>query len=350
MFWLTLLAFLVILGLLVFVHELGHFAVAKMSGVKVEEFAFGFPPKIVCKKVGETRYCINAVPFGGYVKMLGEDNTSKSEDSFSEKPVIKRFAIVVAGVVMNFILAGVLFSVGFMIGMSPTSLDAKDYPGKFTEKVMIADVKEDSPAKAAGIESGDKIIGFSSADEFVDFAKSNRGNQITILAERDNQQISFLLNLSNSNESPIGVGIMSVPSLKLGFFDAIGAGFKDMVMTTANIATALWNLVAKLFTGGGVASDVSGPVGIFNITGEAVKMGISYLIQLAAILSINLGLINILPFPALDGGRAVIITLEGIFRKKIIKSEIENILHTAGFAILILLVIAVTYKDIKSLF
>jgi regulator of sigma E protease len=350
MFALTMLAFLVILGLLVFVHELGHFTVAKLSGVKVEEFAFGFPPKIYCKKKGDTKYCINAIPFGGYVKMLGEDNVSKSPVSFGEKSVSKRFSIVVAGVLMNFVLAGVLFSIGYMVGMAPTSLNVENYPGKYTKKILVAQVNANSPASIAGLKENDELIGFNSIDELVSYSKANAGKQITVSVLRSGTTLQKTIDVSTNAETPMGIGIVNVPSLKLGFFAAIGAGFKDMVLTIGNIAKALYEFFVGLFMAKNVAGDVAGPIGIFNITGQAVKMGITYLIQLAAILSINLGLINILPFPALDGGRALIIVLEGIFRKKIIKAEVENLLHTIGFAIIILLIIAVTYKDIVSLF
>jgi regulator of sigma E protease len=159
-----------------------------------------------------------------------------------------------------------------------------------------------------------------------------------------------MVTISTDANAPLGVGIMDVPVVKLPFFSAIANGFKEMALTTANIFSMLVDMLVKLFTTGKTGGEISGPVGIYKVTGQAVKMGFGYLIQLAALLSINLGLVNILPIPALDGGRAVLILAEGIFRKKVIKAEVENFLHLAGFVILIVLILAVTAKEVVGLF
>lgn len=350
MFFLTLLAFVIILGLLIFVHELGHFLTAKTAGVKVEEFAFGFPPRVICVKRGETKYCINAIPFGGYVKMLGEDGAADSPRSFSHKKPSRRFIISVAGVLMNFVLAGVLFSIGYMIGMSPIRLDPADLNGKATNEVIISQVFDGSAAQRAGLAAGDQIIGFESAEELSRFTKENVGKKVDFETRRSGGTIPLSIQLSEDKNSPLGVGVGTATLVKLSFFKAIYFGFKDMILTTGYILALLWNLIVGLFRERKVAGGVAGPVGIFNITGEAVKLGIVYLVQLAGLLSINLGLVNILPFPALDGGRAILILAEGIARRKVIKEEIESILHTVGFAILIILISAITIKEIAGLF
>jgi len=349
MFWLTLLAFLIILGILIFAHEAGHFIVAKASGVKVEEFAFGFPPRIFSRKRGETRYSINAIPFGGYVKMLGEERENDSPRSFSRKKARFKFAIVIAGVIMNFILAGVLLSIGYMIGMSPIRLNPDNLSGQKMHQVVIAQVNKDSPAQAADLQVGDLILGFNSTQGFVNFTQSNLNHDVKILIKREGETIEKSAHISKNSEAPLGVGIVDVPLVKLTFFSAIYAGFKDMILTTGYVFVLLKDFLSGLFIKGKIAEGVAGPVGIFNITGEAVRMGIVYLIQLAAILSINLGLINILPFPALDGGRAVIILAEGIFRRKVLKTEIENALHMLGFAILMLFVLIITFREVIAL-
>jgi regulator of sigma E protease len=349
MFWLTLLAFLIILGLLVFVHEGGHFIVAKLSDVKVEEFAFGFPPRLFSWKKGETRYSINAIPFGGYVKMLGEEKESDSPRSFSRKKARFKFLIVVAGVIMNFILAGVLLSVGYMIGMSPISLNPDTLAGQKTHQIVIAQVNNDSPAQVADLRVGDLILGFDSTQSFVDFTKSNLDRDVKILIKRKGETIEKSAHISKNAEAPLGVGIIDVPLVKLTPLGAIYAGFKDMILTTGYVFTLLKDFLSGLFIKGKISEGVAGPVGIFNITGEAVRMGIIYLIQLAAVLSINLGMINILPFPALDGGRAVIILCEGITRRKVLKTEVENLLHILGFAILMLFVLIITFREVIAL-
>lgn len=419
MFWLTLLAFLVILGLLIFVHEAGHFIVAKLSGVKVEEFAFGFPPRLIgfqAKKIRElkelvtreeikieiedvksgatekiketitedadtsekvrtrwnwkfawghravsklleagiksdqTTYGINLIPFGGYVKMLGEEKDNGSPRAFNKKKPGTRLMIVVAGVVMNFLLAGVIFSVGYMVGMSPIRLDATELGGRQTHQVVIAQVADNSAAKSAGIQVGDIVLGYDSVNAFSDFTHTHPGATVPVSVLREGKITDLSVTLSKDEAAPLGVGIVDVPVVQLPFFKAIYFGFKEMILTTGYIFILLYGFFVKLFSSGRVAADVAGPVGIFNITGQAVRMGLAYLLQLAAILSINLGIINILPFPALDGGRAFLIGLEGIFRRRVIRSEIENTLHFIGFAILILLIAAITVREVIALF
>lgn len=350
MFWLTLLAFLIILGLLIFVHEAGHFIVAKLSGIKVEEFAFGFPPRIFCVKRGETKYCINAIPFGGYVKMLGEEKDSDSPRAFNKKKPGIRLMIVVAGVVMNFLLAGIIFSVGYMVGMSPIRLNPDELGGRQTHQVVIAQIAENSAAKTAGIKVGDIVLGYDSVGAFSEFTRKNHGATVPVSVLREGEITDLSVTLSQDESAPLGVGIVDIPVVQLPFFKAIYFGFKEMILTTGYIFILLYGFFVKLFSSGQVAGDVAGPVGIFNITGQAVRMGLAYLLQLAAILSINLGIINILPFPALDGGRAFLIGLEGIFRRRVIRSEIENTLHFVGFAILILLIAAITVREVIALF
>jgi len=350
MFLATLLAFLVILGLLVFFHELGHFLVAKLSGIKVEEFAFGFPPKLVCRRRGETKYCINLIPFGGYVKMLGEDRDHDSPRSFSRKKARFRFSVVVAGVAMNFILAGILLSIGFMIGMSPIRLNEDAFSGQKSFQIIVAEVRTDSPAEKAEIKQGDMILGFKNAEEFSRFTREKKGQEVEFAVRRDGTVANKKVNLSKSEEAPFGVGIADVPLLKLSFFKAIAAGFEEMALTTYYILGLFKTLIVQVFTGGSISESVAGPVKIFSVTGEAVKMGLSYLIQFAALLSINVGLINILPLPALDGGRALIIGAEGIFRRKVMRVEIENVLHTVGFVVIMVFVVAITFREVFALF
>jgi len=350
MFILTLVAFLIILGLLVFVHELGHFSMAKLCGVTVEEFAFGFPPRLICKKKNGTRYCINLIPFGGYVKMLGEDEDVKAKGSFSSKKARFRFLIVVAGVLMNFILAGVLFSAGYMIGMSPIAIPQSALTsGVKSNKIIIAQIMKDSAGERAGLKVGDSILNYNDVTLFSEFTKSNLDQNVTITVQRASKIYEKQVHISDNVDAPMGLGLVDVPSYKVPFFKAIGIGFKEMFYTTGAIAVGIYNLFRDIFSTGKVGEGVAGPVGIFNITGEAVRLGISYIIQLAGLLSINLALINILPFPALDGGRAFIIFAEGIARKKIIREDIESLLHTIGFVILIALILVVTFKEVLAL-
>ncbi len=348
MFWVTLIVFLIILGLLVFVHELGHFLAAKFSDVKVEEFAFGFPPRLLCRRRGETNYCINLIPFGGYVKMLGEDSESESLRSFSKKRTRNKLLIIISGVLMNFILAGFLFALGYMVGMSPIRVNPDKIGGIQDSKVLVAQVNENSPAQKFGMEVGDVIKGFASSDDFSKFTKDNLGKNVKITILRNQEEITKDILVSNDIKAPVGIGLVDIPTIKLGFLKAIKYGFLEMILTTGYIFTMLKEVILGLF-GGKISEGVAGPVGIFNLTGEAIKMGFVYIVQWTALLSINLGLINILPFPALDGGRAIFILSEGIFRRKVIRSEIENILHFIGFVLLIIAIIALTFSELIAL-
>lgn len=346
---LTIIAFVLVIGILVFVHELGHFSVAKIFGVKVEEFGMGFPPRLFKIKKGETIYSINAIPFGGFVKLLGQDGESHSKDSFMSKRSRVKIPIIAAGVIMNFLLAGVLFSIGYGIGMPPVRLNPDNLPGKKTNMVMFASILDDSVAKGAGLKVGDQVIGFNSAEEFTAFTSANKGTTVELKIKSENgAEQTKTVNLG-AGDYPLGVGLVDLPSVKMGFFNSIYYGFKELIFTTYFVLQMLLVFLGQLFSTFSISKDVAGPVGIFNITGQAVKYGLVYVLQLAAILSINLGLVNFLPFPALDGGKAFLIFLQGIFKKKIIRAEVENILSLVGFALIILLISTISIREIIGL-
>lgn len=349
MLWLTIIAFVLVIGVLVFVHELGHFTVAKLSRVKVEEFGMGFPPRLFKIKRGETIYSINAIPFGGFVRLLGEDGESQAKNSFASKRSRVKLPIIAAGVLMNFLLAGVLFSIGYGIGMTPVRLDASTLPGKKTNTVMIASIVENSVAQQSGLKVGDQILGFASGSDFTQFTSDNKGKpvELNIKSEEGKEELKTLT--LGAGEYPLGVGLVDLPSVKMGFFDAIYYGFKELFLTTYFVLKMLLIFLGQLFSKFTLGEDVAGPVGIFNITGQAVRYGLVYVLQLAAILSINLGLVNFIPFPALDGGKAFLIFLQGLFRKKIIKDEIENMMNLIGFALIILLITTITLREILNL-
>ncbi len=344
----TIIVFLVVLGLVVFVHEFGHFLVAKLSGVKVEEFAFGFPPRIFSFRRGETRYSINLIPFGGYVRMLGEERTSSDPRSFSSQGPLRRLAIVLAGVVMNFLLAILFLWVGYLVGMAPLTLDAQTLSGKKTTRVAVVEVLPDSPAQKVGIRPGDFILGFPSTTDFQKFTKTHQGERVTLAILRGRKKISLSPQLSAKPEGPLGVTIINWTLVQLSPGKALIAAIKDTYGFAKMVLVFLGRFVSQLFQGK-LAKEVAGPVGIYQITGQAVKLGPVYVIQWIAILSINLGLINAVPFPALDGGRALFVVVEALFRRKIVRAELENALHILGFALLLMLVAAVTYREVTNL-
>lgn len=350
---LTIIVFIVILGLLIFVHELGHFLMARKNGVKVEEFAFGFPPRLWSIKRKETVYAINVIPLGGYVKLLGEEEGSDQTGSFGKKSVWSRISIVVAGVLMNFILAIILMTIGFSVGMTPLVSDPANMSGVKESKVMVVYVLPNSAASSVGIKTNDILNGFSSATDLQKFTHTNAGKEVDISISRDNSIENLKVKLSENLESPLGVSIVPVTKVKQPVYLAFVTATTETGKTIGTFFSFIGNIIKSVFTtgsAGAAAEGVVGPIGLFNFTGEAIKLGWIYVLQLVILLSINLGIVNILPFPALDGGKALFIGLEGIFRKKVVRAEIENIIHLVGFILLILLMIAITFRDVKNFF
>jgi len=345
---LTIVIFIAILIVLILIHELGHFLVAKLSGVKVKEFAFGFPPRLFSFKRGETQYSFNLIPLGGYVSLLGEDEAIKEPGSYYSAKIWQKILIVGTGVVMNFILGIIALSIGFTIGMTPLVSDPATMEGTKTSQVMVVQVLSDSPASKIQLDNGDILNGFSSPTELQQYTKAHAGEKVTLSVQKNNTVTNREVTLSKT-DTPLGVGVVSITKVKQPFYRAIYTATIEVGRSIKAVFIALWDILKSVFTTGttGEAGQgVVGPVGIFNFTAEALKIGWIYLLQLLAILSINLGIINILPFPALDGGKIFFLTLEGIFRKKVIRQEVENLIHTIGFIILILLILAITFRDI----
>lgn len=349
---LTIIIFVLILGLLIFVHEFGHFITAKMNGVKVEEFAFGFPPRIFGIRRGGTLYALNAIPVGGYVKILGEEESNHDAGSLQNKRWSVKALIMVAGVIMNFILAIILMTIGFSIGMTPLVSDPAKMPGKKESQVMIVYVRPNSAASSVNLQPGEVLNGFTSAEELSAFTKSNAGKEIELSVSQKNNQRTVKVKLPEV-ESPLGVGIEPVTKVKQPVYQAFLTSITESAKAVGAIFVFLADILKNVFTTGHTgqaAEGVVGPVGLFNFTSQAIKIGWIYVLQLVIILSINLGVINILPFPALDGGKVLFLAIEGIFRKKVIRTEIENLIHMIGFGLLILLLVAITYRDIVNFF
>ncbi|OQA04634.1 MAG: putative zinc metalloprotease [bacterium ADurb.Bin400] len=357
---LSLLAFLVVLGILVLVHEFGHFIVAKKLGIKVLEFAFGFPPRLYSKKYGETNYSINAIPFGGYVKMLGELEHSKDKRAFENQSPGKRLLVAVAGVVMNILLAWVILSVGFTVGMPPLVSSADVIPGqKLSSEIVVAEVQKGSPAEKADLKQGDVLLRAKSGEDATDFdeaedvgafTKSHPGREIAIVYQRGDEQVEKKIQLQSEGETPLGVAVVERSIVQVPWYRAPYVALRETWEVTKVAFQLLGQFFVNLFSSGKMDENVGGPVAIYVYSGLAVRAGIMIFLQFIAMLSINLALINILPFPALDGGRILFVVLEKILGRKVVKEEVENIIHTIGFALLIALLIAITYRDIVKLF
>jgi len=350
----TIIVFLLVLSVIVFVHELGHFYTARKLGIGVEEFGFGFPPRMFGIKKKGIIYSINWIPLGGFVKIKGEDGENSDEDSFANQPVWKRSIVLFAGVFMNWILAFVLLTVGYFAGL-PAVLEGDVPAGAVVsnEKVQIMEVYPGSPADNVGLQTGDIVISVDN-NTFNDnlvlqkYLQDNRDNEINFKVKRGKEKQDYALKAEEisdlDGEKLLGVGLVKSGLVSYPWYRAPIEGFKTTINITWLIVTAFFGLISNLIRGIGGA-EISGPIGVAVFAGRALNMGWIYLLQFMALISINLAVINILPFPALDGGRIVFLIIEKI-RRKPNNQKIEAIVHNVGFSLLMLLIVLITYKDI----
>ncbi|MDP3052195.1 MAG: site-2 protease family protein [bacterium] len=358
----TLIIFFAVLALLIITHEFGHFLFAKLSRVKVEEFGLGFPPRIFGFKKGETLYSLNLIPFGGFVKIFGEEGEeNKDKRSFGAQRFHIRALILVAGVLFNLFLAWPFLSATYVIGV-PMSVEQSTVAGGImTEKgVMIIEIQKDTPAETAGLKSADFLLNLSSGNDFLevsgvkgvqDFIANHIGKEIKIDYSRDGKKFSVQAVPSakpENGKASLGIAMDEVGIVKSPFYKAVWQGLVSTVRLTGLIAKALGAFFVDIFTKRVMLSQVAGPIGIAGLVGSAWQSGFVFILQLVALLSINLALINFIPFPALDGGRLLFLAVEFV-RGKPINQKTANIANNIGFAILIILMLAITYQDISKL-
>lgn len=334
------MAIAVIIGLavLILAHEAGHFAAAKLFGVRVEEFGIGFPPRLFSRRRGETEYSINALPLGGFVRLAHEDGVSSDPRSFPAQKAWKKLLILVAGIVVNIAVAWLLFGIVFSIG-APRG-------------IAVSGVAPDSPAAAAGIKSGDLVTGFGSVDEFLEFSKQGTatGELIVFSVTSGGDERSVVLEgRRNPPEGEgalglalVGVGFPSLPPLQ-AFIAAFGATYETIIA----VASGIWGLIIGIFSGGSAAA-VAGPVGIVAMAADVGSAGFAYLLQLIAVISVNLAILNLIPFPALDGGRAAVVIAETAVRRRVPAPVLRGI-NAVGFVLLLVLMVLVTIQDISRL-
>ncbi len=352
----SILIFLVVLSVLIIIHELGHFIMARRAGIWVEEFGFGLPPRLFGKKIGETIYSLNWLPFGGFVRLHGEqveEGITDKKRAFLYKNKRTRVGVIVAGVVMNFLLAVTAFAIVYSFSGVP----------KDTHKLKIVDVSQSSPAQSAGVVVGDVItkVGKDSVDStqsFINDVNLQKGKNTPFEIQRDvnGTKSSVVLFMMPRENPPAGEGALGVtittteiyfPPIWARPFYGIYYGFKEAMFWGQTIAMGLWTIIAGLFRGQ-APQGVSGPVGIFAVTTEAARNGILTLINFVGVLSVNLAILNVLPFPALDGGRLFFIGIEAIIGKKV-TPKFEATIHTIGMIILLGLLLAVTIGDVRHL-
>lgn len=380
----TILIFVIVLGVLIFVHELGHFLTARKLNIDVEEFGFGYPPRVLGVAVFEAKdqssaktkktyrwfwgnklskqddkvpamiYSLNLLPLGGFVKITGESgDNSDNPRSFINQSVSKRALVLSAGVLMNFILAWFLFSVVFFKGFPQAIENSQAVDPAVVSDIVIAEVLADSPAAKAGLLLGDKIItvngqNLTKSDDVISLIQASKEQEIIFKINRQTQEIELSIKpefIEAQGETMIGIALVDTTIVHYGFFGSIWQGLKVTALMVWRILEALYQLLAGLIVTGKVAADLSGPVGVAVLTGQVAEMGWLYLLQFMAILSVNLGVLNILPIPALDGGRLLFVIIEKI-RGRRLNQKAEAIVHNIGFALLMLLIIVVTIKDI----
>lgn len=360
---LTILLVAAILVLLIVTHELGHFVAAKIFGVRVDEFGIGYPPRaFLLGKIGDTEYSLNWIPFGGFVRLYGEEAEAHGRGSFVMAARWKQAIILVAGVMMNALVAWLLFAGALHAGIPRVVDDAQ--PPDAADNLMISDVVPGSPAAVAGIAAGDTITGMTdqdgiklsalTPDAVSGFVKVRGGKRITVEYEHVKKPMSAIVVPANavipgSAATPaLGVGLVEVSTVALSWPDALVQGISNTGDAFKTVASSLWTLATGFIHGKASISDVVGPVGLVSVVGTAAQNGIGQVLALAGFIGVNLAIINLIPIPALDGGRLLIVIVETITRRSAPKLVVQAI-NTVGMALIIILMIAVTYHDIARL-
>jgi len=332
------------ISLLILIHEAGHFVAAKSFGILVEEFGIGFPPRLLSKKIGETVYSINLLPFGGFVRIHGEKpEFEKTENiperSFAHLKLWKRATIIGAGIVMNFFLGWFILTGVYMVGVE--------------QGILINHIDENTPAMEVGLLAGDKIIGFEDTTAFIAFIDASQGKEISMHIVRggDEQEIVVTPRVNPpEGEGALGIGLTDVEQQSLPFFVSLWEGLMTSLFVIGAICASLWGLIAGIFTGGGPSlENFVGPVGIFGVAENAAQFGLTPLLHIIGLISLNLVVLNVLPIPALDGGRLLFLLIEKI-KGSPLSPKREVMANAIGFVALLLLMVVVTARDIFRLF
>jgi len=348
-----ILAFIVVLGLIAIVHEYGHFVTARKSGIGVDEFGLGFPPRLWAKKIRGTEYSINLLPIGGFVRLHGEQSTDGKPDekSFAQARVGRKLLVLVAGVVMNVILAWVLMAIVMGIGTRVASSDIPaDRHVQASNPQVLIYTNSGTAAAKAGITNGDRLMSingqlFTSTENLITYLQKNKYPTLDVVVEHQGQIINYKISPDTANNTTrYGIGIEETTVVKYAWYIAPWYSLKYLGYATSQTFIGLGQLVAGLFHGQ-VSDNVTGPVGIAVLTSEVRKFGLVSLMQFTAMLSLGFAVLNIVPFPALDGGRAAIVIGEAIAKRKM-KYEMENAIHTVGFLLLIGLAIFLSVRDV----
>lgn len=362
MLFLSIIIFILVVSIVIISHEFFHFIAAKRVGAKVEEFCIGYPPRILKKKKGDTTYSVGLFPGGGFVKIRGVDTREKKLSSFYSKTLKERFIIIFAGVVANFLLAIIFFSIGFSIGL-PEVIESNIPTGAKDIGISIVEITKNSPAEAAGIKIGDKIIRMQEQKtgeeivikEMVDvknFTTKHLGEELILILKRGDKILEKWVTPRQDppkNEGPIGIGMVKTARIPYPWYRAVLKGIENTFLLTKKTVEYAFEAVKGIIIGKPIEGvEFTGPIGIGVLISQMIELGWIHVLQFTAILSLNLAIVNILPFPALDGGRLIFLLIEKV-RKHPISPKIENLINNIGFALLIILMVIVSFRDIKRL-
>jgi len=354
-----IIAFFSLMGLIV-LHEFGHFLFAKKFGVKVEEFGIGYPPRLFGKKIGETIYSLNLLPFGAFVRLPGEIEEKDSVDSFSKQPMRERILIVLGGVLSFWVIAAVIFTIVSGLG-APIAIDDEASGNLIDPKVQIVGVAKDSPAQIAGLKVGDVIRGLSFSDiqllpektkQIQDFTNNHLGKEINLTVERGKEVFKTTLIPRVSppqGEGSMGVALVRTAIKKYPLYLAPWQGIVTTGNLTVGVINGYFQAIRNVFIGEPSGVQMTGPVGVFQMLAQAQELGITYYLSFLAMISVYLAVFNLMPIPAVDGGKLVFLTIEAI-RKKPIPEKIEQNITAVFFMLLIILMIFVTINDISRIF
>ena len=356
----TIIVFLALLSILVLAHEWGHYITAKKIGAKVEEFGLGFPPRLFSWRAKDGMlWSVNLIPLGGFVRIKGESGAERdAPGSFGRKSIPARTIVLLAGVFMNLVLAAVFFTIGFSIGLPSVTEGDTGKAIVSDQAIRVTQVLPDSPGDIAGFEAGDTIlridgieyVGGQDARDALMTEEEDRVFILGVLRGEEELMIEVVPEyLEEIDRLGIGIAMVETGTVRYPLYLAPIKGTEITLFYTKEVTVAFYEIIRNLVMGEPAGVELAGPVGIAVLTGEIARLGFVYLLQFAAILSINLAVINILPFPALDGGRIAFVALEAV-RGKPASPRLEALVHNLGFVLLMLLVIFITYKDILNLF
>ena len=368
----NIIILIISLAALILIHEFGHFIAAKWSCVRVDEFGIGFPPKLFGKKYGETEYTVNLIPFGGFVRIFGENPDDESlsgpdkDRSFSNKPKARQALIIAAGVLCNLLLGWVLISLGFMSGMPVPVSSAPKGVSVEGVRIMVTSVEEGSPAEKAGLKAGDPLVSLRTSDDSLRFPELSITGIQNFIAEHGGESVFLMIEIPSPEpreyteiqvvpqagvfgDTPaIGISMDEIGVVSLSPLRALWEGALMTGGIAVSVAYAFFSLIADALTGNADLAHLTGPVGIVGLIGDAAGFGFVYLLSFIAFISVNLAVLNVLPIPALDGGRLFFLAIEAVKGSRL-SPRIVNAAHLAGFAVLIVFMLLVTYNDIVHL-